>query len=172
MTLRTRSLGALVALGLAIAGCGETDPDRFAVKTRAPAVAPEPVRAPVTDAEKRVIRGWSTELRSGHIRAAARYFSVPALVSIAQADELDSERKVRAFNDSFPCGARLISLQRSVDQLVVADFELTDRPGGACDSVGTRASFAFLIDADDHIARLIMVPLGEAPPSSSSLISA
>jgi hypothetical protein len=173
MTLRSRSLGALVALGLVIAGCGgSSQPDRFQLTTpRAPAAA-VPERVPVTDAEKRVIRGWSDELRDGDVRAAAKYFSLPTHVSIAGSDELDSARQVLDFNDSFPCGTRLLSVARTVDQLVLAVFELTDRPGGACDSVGTQASFAFLIDGDDHISRLMMVPAGEEPPSSTELASA
>ena len=175
MSLRSRALGAGVALALVIAGCGggSPEPDRSSVTTpKSPPVAAAPERAPVTDAEKRVIRGWSEALRDGDVRAAAKYFSVPARVSIAEPDELDSAREVVDFNDSFPCGARLLSVTRTVDHLVFAEFELTDRPGGACDSVGTRASFAFLIDADDHISRLMMVPTGEEPPPTSDVATA
>ncbi len=160
--------------GLLIAGCGGSSaPDRPRVTTpKSPPVAAAPERAPVTDVEKRVIRGWSDELRHGDVQAAAKYFSVPARVSISESDELDSTRKVVDFNDSFPCGARLLSVTRTVDHLVLADFELTDRPGGACESVGTRASFAFLIDGDDHISRLMMVPMGEEPPPISDVATA
>src|ERR1700754_3365725 len=124
MTLRCRSMGALAALGLVIAGCGgSAEPDRFGLTTpkaavSTPAPAPQGEREPVTDAEKRVIRGWSEKLRHGDVEAAAKYFSVPAQVSISESDELDSTRMVEDFNDSIPCGARLISVVRSVDQLV------------------------------------------------------
>jgi hypothetical protein len=164
----------LMAFGLVIAGCGgSSEPDRPRVTApESPPVAAAPERAPVTDTEKRVIRGWSDKLRDGDVQAAAKYFSVPARVSISEADELDSVRQVVDFNDSFPCGAKLLSVTRTVDHLVLADFELTDRPGGACDSVGTRASFAFLIDGDDHISRLMMVPMGEEPPPASDVVTA
>ena len=162
-----------MALGLVIAGCGgSSEPDRFGLTTPESPIAAAPERAPVTDAEKRVIRGWSDNLRHGDVQAAAKYFSVPAQVSISESDELDSARQVVDFNDSFPCGTKLLSVARTVDQLVLAVFELTDRPGGACDSVGTQASFAFLIDGDDHISRLMMVPAGEEPASSTDLASA
>src|SRR5690349_10799511 len=109
MTLRCRTLGVLAAL--VVAGCGgSSEPDRFTLTTpkAPPSAAPE--RAPVTDAEKRVIRGWSERLRHGDVQAAAKYFRVPAHVSIAQADELESARMVEAFNDSLPCGAKLLSV--------------------------------------------------------------
>ena len=101
-----------MTLGLMIAGCGGSSaPDRPRVTTpKSPPVAAAPERAPVTDVEKRVIRGWSDELRHGDVQAAAKYFSVPARVSISESDELDSTRKVVDFNDSFPCGARLLSV--------------------------------------------------------------
>jgi hypothetical protein len=174
MSLRSRWLGAVVALALVIAGCGgSSEPDRPRPTTpKSPPVAAAPERAPVTDAETRVIRGWSDELRHGDVQAAAKYFSVPARVSISESDELNSARQVVDFNDSFPCGARLLRVTRTVDHLVLAEFELTDRPGGACDSVGTRASFAILIDGDDHISRLMMVPMGEEPPPASDVVTA
>lgn len=172
MTLRCRSLGALLALGLLVSACGESSgPDRFGLTTpkspasAAPAAEPEPV----TDAERRVIRGWSEELRHGDVRAASKYFSVPSeIVNLPPKGDLSSEREVEVFNDSMPCGAKLLSVQRATGQLVLADFELTDRPGGECESVGMRATFAFEIDAHDHISRFILVPDGEQPPPSTT----
>ena len=164
MTLRSWSVGALIAVGLVTAGCGGSDPS--AAKPKAPA------GAPVTDAEERVIRGWSDEMRHGRVRAAAKYFSVPSRsVGVPQGGaDLASAREVEEFNDAFPCGAKLLRVARTAHDLVIADFELTDRPGGDCGaSAGTRATFAFLIDSDDHIAQFILV---EDRDSESELISA
>ena len=68
----------------------------------------------------------------------------------------------------------LLAVQRTVSRLVVADFELTNRPGAKCGaSAGERATFAFLIDADDHIARFILID-GSAPtaPGGDGVASA
>lgn len=172
---RRRWLGAFAALGLLVAGCGESgkrEPQQLALKPSAtPSATPEK-RLPVTDAEKRVIRGWASELRHGDVRAAARYFSVPSEIVNFQPQplELDSPRRVVDFNDSLPCGAQVITIIRTVSKLVVGEFELTDRPGGDCGSVaGTRATFAFLVGADEHIERLILIDAGSMPTPDTTL---
>lgn len=163
MTLRCRWMGVLVGLGLVLAGCGESapPPDQLALKhPKQPRhVAPEG-RTPVTAAERRVISRWADELRRGDVRAASQHFRVPSEIVNMQPDvlELGSEREVEAFNDSLPCGAKVIRVLRTVNQLVVGELELTDRPGGDCGAAtGTRATFAFAIDVDDHITRLILI---------------
>lgn len=172
---RRRWLGALAALGLLVAGCGESakrEPQQLALKPSATPSATPDRRLPVTDAERRVIRGWADELRHGDVRAAARYFSVPSEVVNLQPQplELNSARRVVDFNDSLPCGAEVVRIIRTVSHLVVGEFELTDRPGGDCGSAaGTRARFAFLIDADDHIERLILIDAGSLPAPDTTL---
>ena len=171
---RRRWLGALAALGLLVAGCGESakpEPRQLALKPQEKPREKEK-RAPVTAAEQRVIRGWANELRHGDVQAAARYFSVPSEVVNLQPEplELDTARRVVDFNDSLPCGAEVISIIRTVSKLVVGEFELTDRPGGDCGSAaGTRATFAFLIDADEHIERLILIDAGSLPTPDTTL---
>jgi hypothetical protein len=177
MTLRAWSVGALVALGIVIAGCGGSQPDRFSLTTPKPPAGTAPRWAAVTDAEKRVIRGWSEEIRHGRVKAAARYFSVPSQ-SVGMPPggaDLASAREVEEFNDAFPCGAKLLRVARTAHSLVIADFELTSRPGADCGaSTGTRATFAFRIDADDHIAQFILVggPGGSTPGPDTTLASA
>lgn len=172
---RRRWLGALVALGLLAAGCGEAakpEPQQLALKPSAtPRAAPER-RLPVTDAEKRVIRGWAGALRRGDARAAARYFAVPTEIVNFRPKPLalNSNRRLVDFNDSLPCGAQLLTVSRTVSALVVGEFELTDRPGGDCGSVaGTRATFAFLIGDDEHIERLILIDAGSLPVPDTTL---
>lgn len=162
-----------MSLGLAIAACGgSSEPDRFSRTTPKAAQAEAP-RTPVTDAEKRVIRGWSEQMRHGDVAAAAKYFSVPSeIVNLPPSGDLISERQVEEFNDAMPCGAKLLSVARTVNELVVADFELTSRPGAECGtSAGTRATFAFLIDGDDHITRFILVD-DENPGAAEGVSSA
>ncbi|MDA0184311.1 hypothetical protein OJ997_28660 [Solirubrobacter phytolaccae] len=171
-----RWLGALAALGLAITGCGEAaapEPDQLALKRpERPREAQPDKRAPVTGAERGVIRRWAEELSRGDVRAAAKEFSVPSEIVNLQPDplELDTARRVEDFNDSLPCGAKLIKVTRTVSKLVVGEFELTDRPGGDCGaSAGSQATFAFLIDADGHIARLIYIDTDDADAPGTAL---
>jgi hypothetical protein len=104
-----------------------------------------PVREP--DA-KRVIRGWSDELRHGHLDAASRYFKLPSVVSTTGIDaaQLMTRADVKKFNDGFPCGAKLVKVRRSVEHFVIGTFTLTERPGKTCDGPGNQAEVAFLIN--------------------------
>jgi hypothetical protein len=157
-----------------VAGCGgsaDPDPQQLALKPSATPRGSEQ-RSPVTDAEKRVIRGWASALRRGDARAAAKFFRVPSEVVNLQPEplQLDSVRRVVDFNDSLPCGADVVSIVRTVSKLVVGELKLTDRPGGDCGSAaGTRATFAFLIDAGEQIERLILIDAGSLPAPGTSL---
>lgn len=172
-------MGVLAALGLFVSACGgSSEPDRFGLTTPKSPVssATAPAPEPVTDAERRVIRGWSEEMSHGDVRAASKYFSVPSeIVNLPPKGALSSEHEVEVFNASMPCGAKLLRVERSSGRLVLGDFVLTDRPGGECENVGTRATFAFEIDADDHISRFILMPDGgqsPSPPETTDLASA
>jgi hypothetical protein len=160
------SAWALGALALALSACGGTT-DRFdlrtpGAKTGDPSVVaaappeatptatptPKPQGGPVTSEEKRIIRGWSDELRQGHVTAASRYFTIPSVVSniTGGADKLSSRDDVKQFNATLPCGAKLVKTRRSVNRFVVGTFKLSERPGGACGTgTGTLAEVAFLI---------------------------
>jgi hypothetical protein len=164
-TVARRPAWALAALTLALCACGRTT-DRFALKTpgaktgdpsvvaAAPTATPtatptpKPKGGPVTSEEKRIIRGWSEELRHGHVAAAARYFTIPSIVSnvTGSADKLSSRNDVMQFNATLPCGAKLVKTRRSVNRFVIGTFKLTERPGGACGTgTGALAEVAFLI---------------------------
>ena len=115
--------------------------------TPTPTASPKPEGGPVTSAEKRVIRGWSDELRHSHLDAASRYFTIPSVVSPTGIDAatLSTRADVKEFNDGFPCGAKLVKVRRSVDHFVIGTFKLTERPGKKCDGPGNLAAVAFLI---------------------------
>jgi hypothetical protein len=159
---------AWVLLALVLCACGGKAEDRMQLhtpgtKTGDPADAvslvtptatpkatatPKPKGPPVTADEKRVIRGWSDELRRGNVNGAASYFTIPSLVSDATggATQLRSRADVYAFNATLPCGAMLVRTRRSVKRFVIGTFKLTDRPGGQCGSgTGALAEVAFLI---------------------------
>jgi hypothetical protein len=135
-TLLVASLGAVAA-----AGCG------------GPEMLPgHDSRANAFERSVRVIEGWSTALRSGHVRAAARYFQIPS-VFVNGPDEvlvLRSRAAAEFANRLLPCGAVYVSANRD-GRYVNALFRLTDRPGpgggpnGCGVGVGTTARVDFVI---------------------------
>jgi hypothetical protein len=152
----------VVALGLA--ACGSSPGPRPSPTPRSTA-SPVPgpgaaARAPVTAAESAVIRGWSTSLRRGHVAAAARYFSLPALVANGSPLlRMETPAQARAFNRALPCGAKVVALERDAGHRVIATFRLTERPGaGHCGGgTGALARTTFLI-SKRHIVQWIRVP--------------
>jgi hypothetical protein len=148
-----RSLPAACVVGLALIAGGCEDDEKKGESPRPPVEFAPPQRPPGPDASQgrvarmadvRVIRRWADMLRAGRVAAAARYFSVPAVVENGPpALELSTPAAVRLFNRSLPCGARLVGARR-VGRFTIATFLLTDRPGGDCGSgIGHRAATAF-----------------------------
>lgn len=96
-----------------------------------------------------VIKAWSTALRRGDVRRAARYFALPSLLvnGTAGALPIKSFSDAVLANETLSCGAIFISAH--VDgRFVNALFRLTDRPGpgGGCSGgVGGTARTNFLI---------------------------
>jgi hypothetical protein len=168
--LRRRPAWVLLALTAALCACGGKASSRMtlttpgahtgdpsagvALTTPTPTPSatatpkPKTKGPPVTSDERRVIKGWSDQLRAGHVNAASRYFTIPSLVSTdaGGASRLRSRADVKAFNATLPCGAMLIRTRRSVHSFVIGTFKLTDRPGGTCGTgTGALAEVAFLI---------------------------
>jgi hypothetical protein len=162
-----RSLALLLAS--ALAGCaGGGDGDRRAATPTATREAPPPPSGRVTAAEEATIRGWADALRSGDVEAAARYFALPASVANGTPPiSLRTQRAVRFFNETLPCGARLEATERAERGFVVATFRLTERPGaGECGSgTGERAYTAFLI-REGKIVQWLRVTGAPAPSAA------
>ena len=159
-----RYLALLAAVAMLPAGCGGDDETNATTTTEIPGGA--------DPASVEVIDNWARTLTEGDIEGAAGYFAIPSVVQNAgPAIEISDPDDARAFNASLPCGARLIEA-RPQDNLVVATFRLTERPGpGTCGSgVGHRASTAFGIDADGKIAewRRVVTEGGTGDPSAPS----
>lgn len=146
-----RAALALVAVTLALAGCGSgtskllrSSSSSSSSATRRPGGAPA--------ATVKVIRGWADALRSGHVSAAAAYFAIPSVIDLGSGPpiRIRSRDEAAFINAALPCGAQLISTQR-VGRYVNALFRLSDRPGrggaGGCGSgVGQTARTNFLIE--------------------------
>jgi hypothetical protein len=93
-----------------------------------------------------VIEGWVGALAKGDVEGAAGYFALPSVVENGTAPlTLRSRADAVAFNESLPCGAKLVRA-RPAGRFIAATFRLTDRPGGDCGSgVGELARTAFVI---------------------------
>jgi hypothetical protein len=111
-----------------------------------------------------VIKGWSTALRTGHVRAAAEYFQIPSVFVNGPEDVfvLHSFAAAVIINRLLPCGAEYVSAtQRGA--YIDALFKLTDRsgPGGGsrgCGSgAGTTARVNFII-SDGKITHWLRAP--------------
>ena len=93
-----------------------------------------------------VVRDWADALRGGHVREASSYFALPAIIENAGPEYLLRNRQgVRGFNQSLPCGARVLRAVR-VRRYTIVTFKLTDRHGntpGCGNGKGRLAAVAF-----------------------------
>ena len=143
-------LSLLLCLGLIalpIAGCGgrRTSSDGGTVSTPNQGSAPK-VAGDADPADVRVIDGWVTTLRHGDVDAAAGYFAIPSVAENGVLIHIRSLHDARRFNQSLPCGARLIRAETAGD-FTTATFRLTERPGpGLCGTgAGQTAKTSFVI---------------------------
>jgi hypothetical protein len=200
--MRSVAVSLLTVTALGLAGCGgsgsslQSGPspaaNRAARRLLIPGLTgvpnPPPSGRRASPDAVRVIRAWSDALRTGQVKTAAGYFSVPsemvngagpggtvALIHIA------SRQQALAANQSLPCGAKLVSADQR-GRYVNALFRLTGRsgPGGDATCGGAQGQTArtnFLI-ADNRIIEWIRAPDdpgdngngsgGVAPPGGGS----
>ena len=154
--MRPATLLLALAAALVAAGCGGSGDTALT--------------APKASNEEAVIRNWADDLRRGDVAAASAHFALPATVANGSpATQLRTRAEVAAFNRSLPCGAKLIGTRRHYG-VVIAEFRLTDRPGGDCGSgAGGTASTAFEI-RKGRIVRWLRVPEGDTPPPVGEVI--
>ena len=135
---------SIVALALIATGCGGDDEESTTTR-QSPAAEPDVGDADPGDVE--VISRWVDALRAGDTEEAAGYFAIPSTAENGPLlTKIDSKQDALAFNESLPCGAKLISA-RSEGDFTTATFRLTERPGGDCGSgTGGRASTSFEIE--------------------------
>jgi hypothetical protein len=179
------ALAAVVGTGTLAGGCGAGDktksttstarstaaPNSSSPATPAPSFGPRsvptptPTGRPADPAAVNVIRAWSSALRHGDVRGAARYFAIPSLManggganglavitirSLAEAD---------AANASLPCGAKFISADQR-GRYVNALFRLTNRPGpgGGCSTGAGQTARTNFVIKDGRIVEWIRAP--------------
>jgi hypothetical protein len=179
--------GALAALVLGTAACGGGDDDDGGDRPRAAATAtasatatpdattepestPQPESSPPDPADVRIVRDWADTLRAGHVRAAARFFALPSLVSNGTPPiKLETRAEAEFFNRTLPCGAKLIDTAPAPRGFFIATFLLTERPGpGECGSgTGETARTAFRV-RDDQITDWLRVQDIESAPDTLS----
>lgn len=146
----TGVLLCLLAL-LPLAGCGEDGGGGPGASSAATSTTTAPRQeadtAEADPGDLRVIESWSKALSEGDVEAAAGYFANPSTAENGPLlVRIHSLEDAVAFNDSLPCGARVIAA-RTEDGLTSATFRLTERPHGDCGAgAGGTASTSFEID--------------------------
>jgi hypothetical protein len=164
---------AVLAFALALGGCGgggghdggrrAATPTPTAIPSRDAVAEPDP-------ADVEVVRAWADTLRHGRVRAAARYFALPSVVSNGTAPiRLKNRAAAEFFNRTLPCGAELIDTEPASRGFFIATFRLTERPGaGRCGSgTGETARTAFRV-RDNHITEWLRVQdIPDAPETLS-----
>jgi hypothetical protein len=162
-----RVLGSFLTLSLlALSACGGSGSDATSTDGSNGAT---PGNADPADVE--VIDGWVTSLRHGDVDAAAEYFAIPSVAENGPIlVRIRSIEDARRFNESLPCGARLMRAD-TAGEFTTATFRLTERPGpGSCGSgTGGVAKTSFVI-RDGKIVqwRRVGAGGGGAPAPSSS----
>lgn len=151
MTRRTltATLALLALIAAVTVGCGSDDdaPADSADESTESTPETSEVAGDADPEAVEVIADWADALRSGDVEGAAEYFAVPSTAENGPLlVRIQSQADAVRFNESLPCGARLIRADGS-GGFTTATFELTERPGaGACGAgTGGTAKTAFVI---------------------------
>ena len=117
-----------------------------------------------------VIDEWTQTLKDGDVEGAARFFAIPSTAENGLTYDIRSQADARVFNESLPCGAKLVDAQTE-GEFTTATFELTERPGpGVCgQGVGNEAQTAFVIE-DGRIVEWRRVVLDETAPAPGDAV--
>ena len=158
-----RTLLAGIGIAVALVGCGGGGSGSGG--------SAQGIAGDADPADVHVIDGWVTALRHGQVGAAADYFAIPSVAENGPVLlHIRSLRDARRFNQSLPCGARLVRAE-TAGQFTTATFRLTERPGpGACGAgTGVTAKTSFVI-RDGKIAqwRRVGAGAGGRPAPSQS----
>jgi hypothetical protein len=174
LRMPSRLTVALAAIAVGAAACGGGDdgdrPRASATPTPTATTNPEPESAPPDPADVRIVREWADTLRAGRVRAAARYFALPSLVSNGTPPiKLETRAEAEFFNRTLPCGAELIDTEPAPHGFFIATFRLTERPGaGECGSgTGETARTAFRVRGDRITDWLRVRDIESAPETLS-----
>jgi hypothetical protein len=162
--MRSRAVGGFLTLSLlALSACGGGSSTNATTST---------ITGNANAADVKVIDGWVTALRHGNVDAASKYFAIPSTAQngtiLAHIRSLDDARR---FNESLPCGARLVRAD-SAGEFTTATFRLTERPGpGVCGAgVGGVAKTSFVIRDGKIVQWRRVGAAGGAPPAPGSSV--
>ena len=108
-----------------------------------------------------IVRAWSRALNANDNVAAAALFAPRARVIQPGVDVFLSPRLALAFNESLPCGGKIVRQTRKGDRIVVT-FLLTERPRHRCDAPGQKAAAAFTVRRG-KIVRWEQIPVPDSP---------
>jgi hypothetical protein len=156
--MRAAAAALLIAALAVLGGCGGGDSgssDDHAGGT----ASPQEIPGNADPGDVRVIDAWVTSLARGDVDTAAGYFAIPSVAENGPIlVRIRNTEDARRFNNSLPCGARLVQAETQGD-FTTATFELTERPGpGSCgDGVGHKAATSFVIK-DGKIVEWRRVP--------------
>src|SRR3954468_11529488 len=103
-----------------------------------------------------IVRAWSRALNANQNASAAKLFAPKARVIQPGVDVRLTPKLALAFQESLPCGGRILELRRKGNQ-VTAIFRLTERPKHRCDAPGVKAAAVF-------VARAGRIVLGHQTP--------
>jgi hypothetical protein len=148
-------LVALVLTPSIAAGCGGDSGN-----DANPAPKPSP-----TAAGEAVIRGWTEAMYKGDYDRAARYFATDAIVQQVQTIHLRTHEDAVAFGRSLPCRAKVTSVKREKNGVLLASFDLFPGVGGTCPD-GGNARVRFFI-RDGKIETWRQLPDQPTPPGQS-----
>jgi limonene-1,2-epoxide hydrolase len=110
-----------------------------------------------------IVRAWSRDLNANRNAAAAKLFAPRARVVQPGVDVRLTPKLALAFQESLPCGGRILELRRKADQ-VTAIFLLTERPKHRCDAPGVKAAALFEIRAGKIVLwHQVPVPKDDRP---------
>jgi hypothetical protein len=110
-----------------------------------------------------IVREWSRDLNANRNAAAAALFAPRARVIQPGVDVRLTPRLAVAFQESLPCGGRIVRLQQRGDR-VTATFLLTERPKHRCDAPGVKAAAVFVVRAGKIVLwHQIPVPPDDKP---------
>jgi hypothetical protein len=117
---------AVTAFALVLAGCGASAKPHHAAP-------PLPSRA---DRMKAVVRAWTANVNAENNAAAARLFSLPALISLMEGPYgcyCLTRAEVFDFHAQLPCSAEIVSISVR-GRYAAAVFRTSDRQFSKCDS--------------------------------------
>jgi limonene-1,2-epoxide hydrolase len=111
-----------------------------------------------------VVRAWSAALDRNDNEQAARLFADGAQIVQNGEATLATHADAVRWNAALPCGGRISHLEVQADGLVLAVFELEERPQHRCDAPGSQAAALFRVEN----GRIVLwhqtpVPAADAP---------